>query len=238
MPSSSSSENKMKELKRNLSLLYLTDEEYAHLEQFLTTYHTHSIGPGECTDIVVQRIKAPIDVVWSVVRRFDEPQAYKNFVKSCQMVPGCDGGPVAVGSVREVRVVSGLPASYSHERLELLDDENHVLSFRVLGGEHRLHNYRSTTSLHEFAGSDSHCGLNAHNGENRSVSTVVIESYVAAVPEGNTVEDTVTFINTVVRCNLHSLARLSERLASAGSIKHDDGENSALRSSSTAAMGK
>lgn len=229
----------MKEISQNVPHLLLTEEEYSHLEDFIKRHHTHSAGPGECTAMVLQRIKAPIDVVWSVVRRFDKPQAYKNFVKSCQMMQEYhEGGRVEVGSIREVRVVSGLPASYSRERLELLDDENHVLSFRVLGGEHRLHNYRSTTSLHQVACNDIQCGISSHTGTNHLVSTIVIESYVVAVPEGNTVEDTITFVDTVVRCNLQSLARLSERLVAVRTSQHENTESSALRSSSTAAMVK
>ncbi|KAL0382162.1 UNVERIFIED_CONTAM: Abscisic acid receptor PYL4 [Sesamum calycinum] len=56
-------------------------------------------------------IEAPIDTVWSVVRRFDTPQAYKHFLKSCHVIVG-DGD---VGTLREVRVVSGLPAESSTE---------------------------------------------------------------------------------------------------------------------------
>lgn len=105
-----------------------------------------------------------------------------------------------VGSIREVNIVSGLPASNSTERLELLDDEKHVLSFRVLGGEHRLKNYKSTTSLNEFQ-------------KDGRTWTIVIESYVVDVPKGNTTEDTSMFVDTVVKCNLQSLAHVSERLA-------------------------
>ena len=40
----------------------------------------------------------------------------------------------------------------SRERLEILDDERRVLSFRVVGGEHCLANYRSSvTTVHEAA---------------------------------------------------------------------------------------
>lgn len=42
-------------------------------------------------------------------------------------------GDGRVGSIREVVVISGLPASTSTERLEVLDDEKHVLSFSVVG---------------------------------------------------------------------------------------------------------
>lgn len=109
-------------------------------------------------------------------------------------------GDGSVGSIREVSVVSGLPASNSTERLDMLDDDKHVLSFSVLGGEHRLKNYTSTTSLHEFC-------------KEGIVWTIVIESYVVDIPEGNTHDDTSMFVDTVIKCNLQSLAHLSERLA-------------------------
>ena len=34
--------------------------------------------------------------------------------------------------------MSGLPATTSTERLELLDDEEHILGIRIIGGDHRL----------------------------------------------------------------------------------------------------
>ncbi|CAN6350710.1 unnamed protein product [Urochloa humidicola] len=158
-------------------------------------HHEHAARAGQCCSAVVQAIGAPVGAVWSVVRRFDRPQAYKHFIRSCRLVDG-DGG--AVGSVREVRVVSGLPATSSRERLEILDDERRVLSFRVVGGEHRLANYRSVTTVHEAA-----------------AGAVVVESYAVDVPPGNTPEETRTFVDTIVRCNLQSLARTAEQLAAA-----------------------
>lgn len=94
-------------------------------------------------------------------------------------------------------MVSGLPAGSSTERLEILDDERHVISFRVIGGEHRLNNYRSVTSLHRS--SDG-------NG------TVVVESYVVDIPQGNTVDETCVFVDTIVRCNLQSLSQIAENM--------------------------
>ncbi|EEE56593.1 hypothetical protein OsJ_05953 [Oryza sativa Japonica Group] len=109
------------------------------------------------------------------------------------------GDGATVGSVREVAVVSGLPASTSTERLEILDDDRHVLSFRVVGGDHRLRNYRSVTSVTEFSSPSSpprpYC--------------VVVESYVVDVPEGNTEEDTRMFTDTVVKLNLQKLAAVA-----------------------------
>jgi abscisic acid receptor PYR/PYL family len=160
-------------------------------------HHEHAARAGQCCSAVVQETAAPVGAVWSVVRRFDRPQAYKHFIRSCRLVDG-DGG--AVGSVREVRVVSGLPATSSRERLEILDDERRVLSFRVVGGEHRLANYRSVTTVHEA-------------GPGRGGGTVIVESYVVDVPPGNTAEETRVFVDTIVRCNLQSLARTADKLA-------------------------
>lgn len=157
-------------------------------------YHTHAVGPDQSCSAVSQAISAPVSTVWSVVRRFDNPQAYKHFLKSCQVIVG-DGN---VGTLREVHVVSGLPAGSSTERLEILDDERHIISFSVVGGDHRLNNYRSVTTLHQ-----SPVGA----------GTVVIESYVVDVPTGNTKEETCVFVDTIVRCNLQWLARVAEDLA-------------------------
>jgi hypothetical protein len=67
------------------------------------------------------------------VRRFDQPQLFKPFVSRCEMK-----GNIEIGSVREVNVKSGLPATRSTERLELLDDDERILSVRFVGGDHRL----------------------------------------------------------------------------------------------------
>ncbi|KAK7311185.1 hypothetical protein RJT34_09154 [Clitoria ternatea] len=158
----------------------------------VTRHHAHMLGPNQCCSVVTQPIDAPVAAVWAVVRRFDYPQGYKNFVKSCHVITG---GDIHVGAVREVRVVSGLPAESSTERLEILDDERHVISFSVVGGDHRLRNYRSVTTLH--ANADG-------NG------TLVVESYVVDVPPGNTKEETCVFVDTIVRCNLQSLAQIGE----------------------------
>lgn len=162
--------------------------------EYAAPYHRRQVGPNQCCSAVVRSIDAPVPVVWSVVRRFDEPQAYKHFLKSCHVIDG-DGH---VGTVREVRVVSGLPANYSKERLEILDDERHVMSFSVVGGEHRLANYLSVTTLHAARG---------------GAGTTVVESYVVDVPSGNTKEETCVFADTIVNCNLQSLAQMAENMA-------------------------
>lgn len=72
--------------------------------------------------------------VWSLVRRFDQPQKYKPFISGCVV----KDKKLEIGSVREVDVRSGLPATKSTEILEFLDDNQHVLSIRIVGGDHRL----------------------------------------------------------------------------------------------------
>ncbi|XP_057739002.1 abscisic acid receptor PYL4-like [Arachis stenosperma] len=160
-------------------------------------HHAHLVGSNQCCSVMTQAIEAPVSTVWEVVRRFDNPQGYKNFVKSCHVIGG--ETPMRVGTVREVRVVSGLPAVSSTERLEILDDERHVISFSVVGGDHRLRNYRSVTTLHAVEGGKG---------------TLVLESYVVDVPPGNTKEETCVFVDTIVRCNLHSLAQITENRTS------------------------
>lgn len=164
------------------------------LPENIKHHHTHMISYNQSSSAVVQTISAPISTVWSIIRNFENPQIYKHFIKSCHVIHG-DG---SVGSVREVHVISGLPAVSSIERLDILDEECHIISFSVVGGDHRLNNYRSVTTLHK---------TETGNG------TVVVESYVVDVPEGNTKEDTCGFANTIVTCNLHSLAKIAENLS-------------------------
>lgn len=49
--------------------------------------------------------------------------------------------------------------------------------------------------------------------------TLVIESFVVDVPEGNTQEETCYFVNALINCNLKSLADVSQRMAMQDSIK-------------------
>lgn len=167
--------------------------------------HSHETGDGgrerlRCSSMVVQRVEAPVSVVWSLVRRFDEPQIYKNFVRDCFM-RGEGDLKVKVGCHREIHVVSGLPGATSTERLDILDEEQHILSFSIVGGDHRLNNYRSITHLQETL-------IDGKPG------TMVIESYVVDVPQGNTKEETCLFVETIVKCNLQSLAHVSKHLCS------------------------
>ncbi|KAI4302439.1 hypothetical protein MLD38_038184 [Melastoma candidum] len=96
-------------------------------------------------------------------------------------------GHGGVGTLREVCLVSGLPAACSRERLEIHAKESHVTGFRIVGGDHWLENYWSVTTV--------------HRGEGEGVAGVVVVLYVLDVPEGNTEEETRVFVDTIVRCN-------------------------------------
>ncbi|ESR52606.1 hypothetical protein CICLE_v10022206mg [Citrus x clementina] len=102
-------------------------------EDYIKRHHKHDVHDHQCSSSLVKHIKAPVHLVWSLVRRFDQPQKYKPFVSRCIVQ-----GDLQIGSVREVNVKSGLPATTSTERLELLDDEEHIFGMRIVGGDHRL----------------------------------------------------------------------------------------------------
>lgn len=187
----------------------LTDEEFSKLQPIIKTYHTFEPCPNTCTSLLTQHIEAPASITWPFVRDFGNPQKYKHFIKSCTMV-----GDGEVGSIRDVRVVSGLPASTSTERLEVLDDEKLILSFSVVGGEHRLHNYRSVTSVNEIINKEG------------KVYTIVLESYIVEIPAGNTAEDAKLFADTVVKLNLQKLKNLA---MASWNIMKDPPESSAAK---------
>ncbi|KAJ1439439.1 START-like domain superfamily [Sesbania bispinosa] len=107
-------------------------------------------------------------------------------MKSCNVI---------VGAVREVSMVSNFPTESITKRLEILDDERHVISFNVIGGDHRLRSYQFVTTFHP-------------NGN----ETLVIKSYVVDIPLGNTKEDTFVCVDTIVRCNLQSLAQIAKNV--------------------------
>ncbi|GKV40055.1 hypothetical protein SLEP1_g47732 [Rubroshorea leprosula] len=164
-------------------------------EEYIRRHHKHEVKDNQCSSSLVKHVRAPVHLVWSLVRRFDQPQKYKPFVSRCVVQ-----GDLQIGSVREVNVKSGLPATTSTERLELLDDEEHILSMRIVGGDHRLKNYSSIVTVHPEV-------IDGRPG------TLVIESFVVDVPEGNTKDETCYFVEALLKCNLKSLADVSERLA-------------------------
>lgn len=177
----------------------LTKDEYSTLDSIIRTHHTFPRSPNTCTSLIAHRVDAPARAIWRFVRDFANPNKYKHFIKSCT-IRGNGVKEISVGTIREVSVVSGLPASTSVEILEALDEEKRILSFRVLGGEHRLNNYRSVTSVNEFVVTEK---------DKKRVYSVVLESYIVDIPKGNTEEDTRMFVDTVVKSNLQNLAVVS-----------------------------
>nr|BAD46117.1 Bet v I allergen-like [Oryza sativa Japonica Group] len=107
----------------------LREEEMEYMRRF----HRHEIGSNQCNSFIAKHVRAPLQNVWSLVRRFDQPQIYKPFVRKCVM-----RGNVETGSVREIIVQSGLPATRSIERLEFLDDNEYILRVKFIGGDHML----------------------------------------------------------------------------------------------------
>ncbi|KAK2664265.1 hypothetical protein Ddye_002839 [Dipteronia dyeriana] len=164
-------------------------------EDYIKRHHKHEVRDHQCSSSLVKHIRAPVPLVWSLVRSFDQPQKYKPFVSRCIVQ-----GDLQIGSVREVNVKSGLPATTSTERLEQLDDEEHIFSMRIVGGDHRLKNYSSIVTVHPEV-------IEGRPG------TMVIESFVVDVPDGNTKDETCYFVEALIKCNLKSLADVSERLA-------------------------
>ncbi|CAD5194151.1 abscisic acid receptor PYL3-like [Musa acuminata AAA Group] len=162
--------------------------------EYMRRFHCHEPEENQCSSAILKHIKAPVHLVWSLVRRFDEPQKYKPFVSRC-----IAQGDLGIGSLREVNVKSGLPATTSTERLEHLDDSEHILSFKIVGGDHRLKNYSSIVSAHPEI-------IDGRPG------TLVIESFVVDVPDGNTKDETCYFVEVLIKCNLKSLAEISEHL--------------------------
>ncbi|KAG8477486.1 hypothetical protein CXB51_031049 [Gossypium anomalum] len=166
---------------------------YSMMEaQYIRRHHKHDIRDDQCSSALVKHVKAPVDLVWSLVRRFDQPQKYKPFVSRCIMK-----GDLGIGSVREVNVKSGLPATTSTERLELLDDEEHISAPK---SSEATTNYSSIITVHPEV-------IEGRPG------TMVIESFAVDVPEGNTKDETCYFVEALIRCNLKSLADVSERMA-------------------------
>ncbi|KAJ4892045.1 Abscisic acid receptor PYL6 [Raphanus sativus] len=172
----------------------------ADVPDHVEIFHTHVVGPSQCFSVMVQDVDASASAVWSILSRFEHPQAYKHFVRSCHVAVG-DGREV--GSVREIRVVSGLPAVFSLERLEIMDDDRHVISFSVVGGDHRLQNYRSVTTVHECSSMISvERGHVLWSHTSLTYRQVTIRKRLAALQ----------ILSYVATCKLQSLAKLAENL--------------------------
>ncbi|KAH0450011.1 hypothetical protein IEQ34_020703 [Dendrobium chrysotoxum] len=187
--------------------------------EYVRRHHRRDPKENQCSSFLVKHIKAPAHLVWSLVRRFDQPQKYKPFISRCVVQ-----GNMEIGSVREVNVKSGLPATTSMERLELLDDNEHVLSIKIVGGDHRLKAHKKLVFFLSVTALVAENFVSAAENYSSIISvhakiidgrpgTLVIESFVVDVPEGNTKDETCFFVEALIRCNLKSLADVSERMA-------------------------
>ncbi|KAL0382421.1 UNVERIFIED_CONTAM: Abscisic acid receptor PYL8 [Sesamum calycinum] len=152
-------------------------------KEYINKHHKHEIKDNQCTSFLIKHVKAPVHLVWSLVRRFDQPQKYKPFVSRCVVQ-----GNLEIGSLREVDVKSGLPATTSTERLELLDDNEHVLSVRIIGGDHRLRSTSPPTP--------------------KISCRTTLPLYLSILRSLKEAWD-----HALIKCNLKSLADVSERLA-------------------------
>ncbi|XP_074267347.1 abscisic acid receptor PYL12-like [Silene latifolia] len=153
----------------------------------------------KCSYTLEKTINAPLDLVWSIVRQFNNPKAYKIFIRSCSSSTSASDG----GVYRNIAHVTGFPATTSVERLDELDDDMHVMVFSLVGGDQsrRLVNYQGVISLHV---------------DERTKSTLVREKYTVDVAEGGDVEDVRVFVDTIVGLNLKSLARIAEGMIPGG----------------------
>ncbi|KAI5006011.1 hypothetical protein ZWY2020_033254 [Hordeum vulgare] len=79
--------------------------------------------------LVAQRMPASGCAAWPIVRNFGNPQRYTHFVRTSALVAGDEA---SIGKAWEDTFVSGLPTFTSSERLEILDDGRHILSFSIV----------------------------------------------------------------------------------------------------------
>lgn len=59
-------------------------------------------------------------------------------------------GDGKMGIIRKVNAISRLPTITIIQHLEIVYEESHIISFNVLGGEHKVKNYFSMTKLNKF----------------------------------------------------------------------------------------
>ncbi|KAK9706792.1 hypothetical protein RND81_07G151700 [Saponaria officinalis] len=169
---------------------------------------SNKLAPSKkCSYSIEQKINAPVDIVWSIVRQFNNPKAYKYFIRSCSSSSTSLSSP-GDGVFRNIAHVTGFSAKTSIERLDELDDDLHIMVFSLVGGDqsHRLVNYQGVISVHED-------NTNTNNINDIIKRSLVREKYTVDVAEDGDVEDTRVFVDTIVGLNLKSLARVAERMS-------------------------
>ncbi|GJS25733.1 calcium-dependent lipid-binding family protein [Tanacetum coccineum] len=95
-------------------------------------------------------------------------------------------GDLNIGSVRQVNVKSGLLATTSTERLELLDDDEHFLGIKIIDGDHRLkvyYHFRFVAGKKNMSGSENYSSILTVHPEiiEKRSGTFVNESFVANI---------------------------------------------------------
>ncbi|KAL9232158.1 hypothetical protein vseg_007297 [Gypsophila vaccaria] len=177
----------------------------------IITYNTtmnKSAPTKKCSYSLEQTINAPVDIVWSIVRQFNNPKAYRYFIRSCSSSSSLSSA-FGDGVYRNIAHVTGFPAKTSIERLDELDDDMHVMVFSLVGGDQsdRLVNYQGVISVHE-----NNTNSNSNGNSKSNNKTVVREKYTVDVAEDGNVEDVRVFVDTIVGLKLKSLARVAERM--------------------------
>ncbi|KAH7300145.1 hypothetical protein KP509_24G046400 [Ceratopteris richardii] len=144
----------------------ITAEEEAAL---IERYHRNNIAPGQTCKVQTKRINAPIETVWSFVRRFDNPREFRSTITRCEIIN--DIVPDTIGCIRRVEIIPGMSVKESVERLHTFDEINYQIGFELIGGDLGLEHFRSLITLHPDI-------------ENGQPGTLVIDSYAVDVPEG------------------------------------------------------
>lgn len=89
----------------------------------------------------------------------------------------------------------------------MINGEYHRLALSLIQRPHpvfkNMQNYSSIVTVHPEV-------IDGRPG------TLVIESFVVDIPDGNTKDETCYFVEALIKCNLKSLADVSERLAVQG----------------------
>jgi hypothetical protein len=86
----------------------LREEEIAKLKVVLALRHSDlQVGDNQCSSMLMQKINAPVSLVWSVVRRFDQSERYQPFIELLDQEKGrnqdwvCQGGESRDGTTSQ-----------------------------------------------------------------------------------------------------------------------------------------
>ncbi|KAH7300143.1 hypothetical protein KP509_24G046400 [Ceratopteris richardii] len=131
----------------------ITAEEEAAL---IERYHRNNIAPGQTCKVQTKRINAPIETVWSFVRRFDNPREFRSTITRCEIIN--DIVPDTIGCIRRVEIIPGMSVKESVERLHTFDEINYQIGFELIGGDlglevwSYLHRYKQYVNAYSVEG--------------------------------------------------------------------------------------